>query len=593
MTKSLKAFAIWLLLAVAMGGAVAPEAIAQSTIGVNIKNFGAKGDDATDDSAAIQKALDSGAKKLYAPAGTYRGTLHNVPSNIEIYGDGDATVFKLNGNSDVFKISGRSNVTLRDFKIDGLRATHSSTSNDAIDIDCTSTACSNVKIRNVTIRDIGGTGVQALAAVGTPSTDLYVENVDVENAGAHAIISQDYWSNVWFRGNRVKSWGLGVANRVGITGSRSGSNVVISDNIVIGSASALGTSVHGISVDRTSNATVKGNIVKDTIGFGIEAGIVTNGSITGNTVTGGTRAGIALSGTQSPAERNVNVSVTGNNLSGGAKQGVYAFITGATGTVVHENITISGNSINGYTNGTEGFGMQLEFVDKLSVSGNSVYNSGLAGIYVVDCVNHFIDGNVVVHNNIGALKSVSSLTLSGSTATVTSASHGYSNGDTITIFGANPAEYNGSFVIANVATDTFDYTTSSGLTTPAVGTIKATKPTNTAYAGIRVSYPTVSTKNQWALGRNYVFGNGFREVYDVSVNSPVGLMNDYIVLKETKQPRAENLTSGESANVLDRAAVFVKNNKFVIAYNNAGTITYITIDLDGSDTTWAHGTTAP
>lgn len=40
-------------------------------------------------------------------------------------------------------------------------------------------------------------------------------------------------------------------------------------------------------------------------------------------------------------------------------------------------------------------------------------------------------------------------------------------------------------------------------------------------------------------------------------------------------------------------AVYMKGDKFVIAYNNAGTMTYITLDLDGSDTTWAHGTTAP
>lgn len=44
---------------------------------------------------------------------------------------------------------------------------------------------------------------------------------------------------------------------------------------------------------------------------------------------------------------------------------------------------------------------------------------------------------------------------------------------------------------------------------------------------------------------------------------------------------------------LDAIAIYAKSNKLVIAYNNAGTITYLTIDLDGSDTTWAHSTTAP
>lgn len=40
-------------------------------------------------------------------------------------------------------------------------------------------------------------------------------------------------------------------------------------------------------------------------------------------------------------------------------------------------------------------------------------------------------------------------------------------------------------------------------------------------------------------------------------------------------------------------AVYNKNNKIVFAYNNAGTITYVTLDMDGSDITWAHSTTAP
>lgn len=44
---------------------------------------------------------------------------------------------------------------------------------------------------------------------------------------------------------------------------------------------------------------------------------------------------------------------------------------------------------------------------------------------------------------------------------------------------------------------------------------------------------------------------------------------------------------------LDSFACYMKNNKFVIAYNNGGTMTYITIPMDGSTTTWTHNTTAP
>lgn len=43
----------------------------------------------------------------------------------------------------------------------------------------------------------------------------------------------------------------------------------------------------------------------------------------------------------------------------------------------------------------------------------------------------------------------------------------------------------------------------------------------------------------------------------------------------------------------DAIAIYNKANKFVIAFNNAGTITYVSIPLDGSTTTWTQSTTAP
>ena len=43
----------------------------------------------------------------------------------------------------------------------------------------------------------------------------------------------------------------------------------------------------------------------------------------------------------------------------------------------------------------------------------------------------------------------------------------------------------------------------------------------------------------------------------------------------------------------DSIAIYGKNDKLVFAYNNGGTVTYITIPLDGSTSTWTHGTSAP
>jgi hypothetical protein len=72
--------------------------------------------------------------------------------------------------------------------------------------------------------------------------------------------------------------------------------------------------------------------------------------------------------------------------------------------------------------------------------------------------------------------SVSSITRSGSTATVTtSAAHGFIDGQSVTIAGANEAEYNGVFVITSHATPTtFTYEVTGAPATPATGTITAT-----------------------------------------------------------------------------------------------------------------------
>ena len=63
----------------------------------------------------------------------------------------------------------------------------------------------------------------------------------------------------------------------------------------------------------------------------------------------------------------------------------------------------------------------------------------------------------------------------GTTATATIASHSYSNGDTVEISGANEADYNGTFIISNVAANTFDYTMGADPVDTATGTIRCRK----------------------------------------------------------------------------------------------------------------------
>src|SRR5690606_28792162 len=95
---------------------------------INVKAFGAKGDDSTDDAPAITRAirhaesLNRKAVGVYFPPGKYR--LHTslpVPDYLTFYGDGwGVSVLRPVGQaSGFYEQSTTHDVVFRDFEIDG------------------------------------------------------------------------------------------------------------------------------------------------------------------------------------------------------------------------------------------------------------------------------------------------------------------------------------------------------------------------------------------------------------------------------------------------------------------------------------------
>jgi len=110
-------------------GAVTTTVQAKLQQTVSVKDFGATGNGSTDDTAAIQSALNSGAGAVYFPSGTYEITnFLTLPNNVMVYGDGWATLIsQVTQDKNVF-VAGNDNVfsNFRAKVVDGSNATFNS-----------------------------------------------------------------------------------------------------------------------------------------------------------------------------------------------------------------------------------------------------------------------------------------------------------------------------------------------------------------------------------------------------------------------------------------------------------------------------------
>lgn len=155
--------------------------------------------------------------------------------------------------------------------------------------------------------------------------------------------------------------------------------------------------------------------------------------------------------------------------------GITASLFGASTTVNVSSITRADATATVTTSGNHGFSTG----ESITIGGASpdAYN-GTFTITKVDNT-HFTYTVAVTPPSpaIGSFtaaaaasaQTVSSITRSGSSATVTLNGHGYVNGQSITISGANQSEYNGTFVITKLDNDHFSYTVTESPATVAGG----------------------------------------------------------------------------------------------------------------------------
>lgn len=146
---------------------------------VSIRDFGAVGDGSTNDTAAIQAAIDAvatgaGSGVVYIPAGTYlidTNTAISVPSNVIIQGSGMKSILKkISGTADIFTTTGN-NTQFLDFRMEG----PNNTGCDGITLNAGATEC--------VIKNIEGYQLASTVTCGVTSRvyDVLIENVVSRN----------------------------------------------------------------------------------------------------------------------------------------------------------------------------------------------------------------------------------------------------------------------------------------------------------------------------------------------------------------------------------------------------------------------------
>ena len=202
--------------------------------------------------------------------------------------------------------------------------------------------------------------------------------------------------------------------------------------------------------------------------------------------------------------------------------------------------------------------------------------------------------------SLGQLRaaSVSSITRSGTTATVTTATaHGFSTGQKVVISGATQTDYNGAFTVTVSSTTQFTYTVANSPATPATGTILAAAGDITdlvALAGVeRVSSATdaefIFTKPDGTQIRG---ADNARIQLAEDVNVPL-TMSAVLRGTTTESPylfagtQAVYGNLGETGTYVTRAVPCAANAKVSVTFESlipggAG----VTVEIQKSDSTW-------
>jgi hypothetical protein len=184
---------------------------------VNVLDYGATGNGTTDDTAAIQAALNVGGA-IYFPSGTYlvknAANIAGVSalllsSNSLIFGEGTSSVIKLGAHSTIKhcifdSIGTKSNITIRDLKFDGNKAQQTGALDEFSHGIRIVDRSVGVTVENCTVVNCQGDGIYIGYELqpDAPTSKVFINN-NIVNGNARQQITVTQGTEITISNNRV------------------------------------------------------------------------------------------------------------------------------------------------------------------------------------------------------------------------------------------------------------------------------------------------------------------------------------------------------------------------------------------------------